>query len=170
MIPITKHFATIRNFVLVGDVKQLHAVVQSENEKKEWTTDNGQQHSGPVCTFWLQLLMSLMERLQTNSYPSIIFKEQHRMYPGLSQPSSWFYRNRSLDGQSTFDRPRTRMIVEYMEKEYHVQTHTPRFAFNLQHGISLTGVGLSRYNLHHVNLVPIRCSKNHLRSSIDEDD
>ena len=62
------------------------------------------------------------------------------MYPGLSQPSSaWFYGNRLQDAQTTRQRPRTKMMLEYMQKEFNIQSDTPRFSFNLHHGISLTG-------------------------------
>lgn len=51
MITITKHATSIRSVVLVGDTKQLHAVVLSARVNKQWTIEDGQSHSGPVCIF-----------------------------------------------------------------------------------------------------------------------
>ena len=151
LIAITKHADSLCHIYLVGDIKQLKPVITSHGVTRIWTTD-GQEYSGPVCTFEAQIQMPLMQRLQMNSYPSVMFLQQHRMYPGLEQPSShWFYRNRLMNAPGNSVRPRADKAIGFMASHYGLETNVPRGVFNLAGGICMKDVGMSRYNPHHVS-------------------
>jgi len=153
LIAITKHAATLRHVMLVGDIKQLRAVIPTARLLKKVFIGT-QEIQSPVCTFEAQISMSLQQRLQMNDYPSIMFLVQHRMFPGLAQPSSdWFYQGRLEDAPETYNSPETVKVMEYMKTNYGLAPKIPRYFFNLQNGISLLDSSRSRYNLHNVSFV-----------------
>lgn len=153
LIAITKHAGSIRHVLLVGDVKQLRAVIITARLMKKLFVGT-QEISSPVCTFEAQISMSLQQRLQSNDYPSTMFLVQHRMFPGLAQPSSdWFYQSRLVDAPETYDSPETVKLMEYMKTKYGLAPKVPRYFFNLQNGISFVDGSLSRYNPHNISFV-----------------
>lgn len=57
--------------------------------------------------------------LQMNDYPSIMFVVQHRMYPGLAQPSSdWVYRGRFVSAPETSASPHTLKVMEHLKRKF----------------------------------------------------
>lgn len=153
LIAITKHASTIRHVLIVGDIKQFRSLIFTRSLRKKFSVGT-QEYAGPVCTFEAQISMSLQQRLQMNDYPSIMFVVQHRMFPGLAQPSSdWFYHGCLEDAPETKNSPEAVKVMEYMKSKYGLAPKVPRYFFDLQNGISLLDSSKSRYNLHNISFV-----------------
>lgn len=153
LIAITKHASTIRHVLIIGDTKQFRPLIITRSLGKKFSVGT-QEYLGPICTFEAQISMSLQQRLQMNDYPSLMFVVQHRMFPGLAQPSSdWFYHGRLEDAPELSNSPETIKVMAYMKSKYGLAPKAPRYFFDLQNGISLLDSSKSRYNLHNISFV-----------------
>ncbi len=84
--------------------------------------------------------------LQMNDYPSIMFVVQHRMYPGLAQPSSdWVYRGPFVSAPETSASTHTLKVMEHLKKKFGLAPTVLRSFFNLQKGISFLDSNRNRY-------------------------
>jgi hypothetical protein len=92
-----------RAYILVGDHKQLHPTVMSK------AVENG---------FAPQLSISPFERFQANGLPSVMFEEQHRMHPEISQlVSKVFYGGKLRDAPNVLDEK----VISTRIREYNTE-------------------------------------------------
>ena len=135
VFPILFHYLeSTKLVVLIGDYHQMAPVVRSVTKQR----DDGMWQN----PFDLQLLYSLMERLEDAGYPTASLTENQRMVAGLAKPmSDIFYDSKVIDhpdvALESEQRSLARSALRFFNNELGMNLETPALLLSVSNGVCM---------------------------------